>query len=83
MGKQSDPVCLYVFVYVFVYVTHRSAPLCHQLCPHLPWRTSFILLGVLGLAWLPLWCLLYPNTGDAESEGFMSRVSGAGEGSCY
>ncbi|XP_043236936.1 sodium-dependent phosphate transport protein 1, chloroplastic-like [Amphibalanus amphitrite] len=47
------------------------------LCPHLPWRTSFILLGLLGLAWLPLWCLLYPDTGDAESEGFMSRSGAA------
>jgi len=45
------------------------------LCPHLPWRTSFIVLGLLGLAWLPLWWLLYPNTSQhPESEGFMSRT---------
>jgi MFS transporter, ACS family, aldohexuronate transporter len=36
-----------------------GAPLATQLIIHLGWRGMFIVLMILGLAWLPLWWLLF------------------------
>jgi ACS family hexuronate transporter-like MFS transporter len=56
-----------------------ALPVIVAVTTHLPWKSIFLLDGVVGLLWIPLWLWCYRGRGEARIENKTATAASAGE----